>query len=157
MKHPKRWFRKVKSDLGNLPDALEWYEEELKEAFEHTGVSGSLFRANQEQPGLVAYYDAMQADLDLILDYCERQLRMKKGAKTKEWADNPPTNGKLTATDIKLLLEEDPEVAETAEIVEEVRYFYKQYSAVMKALEQRGYTLSSISKLRAAGIDEIDV
>lgn len=153
----KRWFNIVAKDQAKVVDALEWYLNELEEGFRSTDIAGSLMRANQNQPGFVAYYDSMHTDLDAILAFFERLYRLEKGRIMKSFADNPPTNMKLLQADLKLIAEADPQVAYYEEIMHEVKYVYKQYGSLLKALESRGYSLANISKLRAAGLEEVNV
>lgn len=154
---PKRWFKVVKDDLSKLPDAIEWYEQILDEAFAEADISGNLQRALQEQPGLIGYYDAMHTDIDLILDLMEKRLKQTKADKLRQWAENPPTNVKMNSTDTRLLIEADPDVVFIDELVMETRYTYKTYSGLLKALDSRGYTLNNITKLRSSGMEEVEV
>jgi hypothetical protein len=153
----KRWFRIVSADTDKVIDALEWYMNELDEGHRATDITGNLMRANQNQSGFVAYYDSMHTDLDAILELFERLVRLKKGEVLRRFADNPPTNVKLGVTEIKVLADSDPEVAALEEITHEIRYVYKQYGSLLKALSARGYTLTNISKLRVAGLEEVQV
>lgn len=154
---PRRWFKDIQRDLGTIPDALEWYFTKLAEGHNEVNISGTLIRVNQNQPGLVAYYDAMHTDLDMILEFIERKHRIAKAKKLRELADAPPTNSKLSATDLKLLAETDDDVMSLEQLAQEIRYVYKQFSSLMKAFEQRGYTLNNITKIRVAGLEEVNV
>lgn len=154
---PKRWFRAVQEDLGAVSDALEWYLAELERAHKSIDISGTLLRANQSQPGYVAYYDSMHTDLDAILEYIQQRHRIARATALRRLAENPPTDIKLSAADIKLLAETDPDVVLLDEIMSEVRYVYKQFSSLLKALDQRGYTLNNITKIRIAGMEEVVV
>lgn len=140
-----------------IVDALKWYEDELEQAFLDTDISGNLVRANQNQPGFVAYYDAMHTDLDAILELVERNLRVEKAKIMKEWLTNPPTNLKTNTTELKMLLEAHEDVVTASDIVAEVRYVYKQYGSLLKALDSRGYTLNNIVKLRTANMEEVEI
>ena len=153
----KRWYHIVSSDNAKVVDALKWYLSELDEGFNKTDISGSLMRANQTQPGFVAYYDSMHTDLDAILELFERLRRTRRGQVLKEFADNPPTNTKLTANDIKALADCDQTVEMYDQIILDVQYVYKQFGALLKSLEQRGYSLNSVTKLRVAGLEEVQV
>ena len=114
-------------------------------------------KANQNQPGFIAYYDAMHTDLDAILELIEQKHRIARAKAIKNIADNPPTNMKLSVADIKVLAESDQDVVVLEEIKNEVKYVYKQYGSLLKALEQRGYTLNNITKIRIAGMEEVIV
>ena len=157
MRRPKRWFPEVLKDIDKVADAIAWYEEELKTGFEEVDISGSLMGANQRQPGLIAYYDALQADLDALYALMERHHKTMKSLKLRELANAPPTNVRVTATDLKAMAETDPDVAGAEEIAAIVGDLYKQFSALMKALDQRGYALANITKIRIAGMEEVEV
>lgn len=152
---PKRWYRIIQDDLSAIPDALNWYIQELDSAHKIIDISGTLMSANQNQPGFIAYYDAMHTDLDSILELVQQKYKILRANALRSIADNPPTNVKLSVSDIKLLAECDPEVVTFEQIVNEVKYVYRQYSSLLKALEQRGYTLNNITKIRIAGLEEV--
>ena len=156
-RYPKRWYREVSRDINKLPDAIEWYEDQLEKAFEEVDISGNLMRANQDQAGFIAYYDAMHTDLDAILTLMERNWRQEKARITMEYADSPPTNVKLGASESKLVVEMHPDVILAHDAFMEVNYLYKQYSSLLKGFEQRGYTLNNITKLRTANMEEVEV
>jgi hypothetical protein len=130
---------------------------QLEEAHTTIDITGTLMKANQNQPGFIAYYDAMHTDLDAILELIEQKHRIARAKAIKNIADNPPTNMKLSVADIKVLAESDQDVVVLEEIKNEVKYVYKQYGSLLKALEQRGYTLNNITKIRIAGMEEVIV
>ena len=154
---PKRWFRIIQNDLSSLPEALDWYLEELNGGQEAISINGNLMSQNQIHPGLIAYYDAMHTDLDMILELVERNYRITRGTILKQWAEDPPTSKKLSTTEQKEIVETEPDVMEAFELVQEVKYVYSHYSSLLKALEQRGYTLNNIVKLRLANMEEVEV
>jgi hypothetical protein len=156
-KSPKRWFRIIKNDPDKISEAMDWYMEELERGEGEIAIGGNLLHCNQTHPGLIAYFDAMHTDLDMILELVERDYRLTKGRIMKQWANDPPTQRKLSTTEIKEVLETEDEVIEAYKFVEDVRYVYEQYSSLMKALEQRGYTLNNIVKLRIANMEEVEV
>lgn len=157
VKIAKRWYHIVSGDPDRIADALEWYLSELDAGLNSTDISGSLMRANQTQPGFVAYYDSMHTDLDSILELFERQRRMRLGQVLKQYADSPPTQTKLGATEIKALAQCDPDVVRLDQIISEIQYVYKQFGTLLKSLEQRGYSLNNVTKLRVAGLEEVQV
>jgi hypothetical protein len=154
---PKRWFRKVSADMGLLPDALAYYLAELDDGHKELEIKGNLMRQNMDQAGLVAYYDGMHSDLDGMLWVVERNLKRVRGEVLRDYVENSPTHQKLNVTELKVIMEADTRVMEANELVDEVKYVYKQYGSLMKAFEQRGFDLSNVVKLRLAGMEEVDV
>lgn len=154
---PKRWFAAVRNDPSKLDEACDWYLSRLQEAHDDLAIEGNLAHLNQTHPGIQNYYDAMHTDLDMLEEMMDRELRQTKGRRMKQWSDNPPTNSKTTATELKLMLEADDEVIEASMRLENVRYVYKQFGSLMKAYADRGFALSNITRLRIANMEEVEV
>lgn len=154
---PKRWYHVVKSDVTKLPDALEWYMDELDKGFKDIEITGNIEALNQVHPGLVVFFDAMHTDLDMMLEHFERQLRMMRGARIRKWADDPPTNAKVGVNDTKIMVDSEKDISDFADLVEEIKYVYKQYGSLLKSLDSRGFSLSNIVRLRIANMEEVEV
>lgn len=154
---PKRWYRRVSEDLTVIPDALEYYMTELDAGFADVEIKGNLIRENQAQGGFVAYYDAMHSDLDGILSVVERNEKTVRGAVFREMVENGVGNKPMNGTELKLIMEADQRVIDAGELVTEVKYVYKQYSSLLKAFEKRGFSLTNITKLRVANMEEVEV
>lgn len=154
---PKKWFHEVRADITVVVDALDWFSAELDAGFKDLEIMGNLEALNRHQPGLMAYYDAMHTDLEMIREYFERRLKKVRAVRLREWIDNPPTNAKLGSNDTKALLDADDEVSDAAELLEEVKFACKQLGSLMKSMDSRGYSLNNITKLRIAQMEEVEV
>lgn len=154
----KRWFHIIKREPDRLDEALEWCIQEVEEGFRLTaGISGNLESTLKNNAGLVSYYDGIHTDLDMILAYYERLMRQVKASKLREWSDNPPTHSRLSVQELKLLIDNTEEVILLSDIVEEIKYVYKQYGSLLKSLDARGYDLTNITKLRVANLQEVEL
>lgn len=151
------WFPLVSADRTRWPEAKEWFLVQWKQGMDFADISGSLMLANQSQSGLMSYYDALHTDLDCILKVFEQDMRIIKAMALRRMADNPPTKTKLNATELKSLIEAESEVVDAEMVVIDVRYVYNLMGSVLKGLDQRGYRLGDISKLRVAGMQEVEV
>lgn len=147
----------MQDDQANVVDAIEWYMAELEPAWSEIAIDGTLVRANQTQPGLVAYYDSIHTDLDMVLELLQRKSKLIRATVAYELANNPPTNVKVSARDLANMVELDQRVQEIEFVVDTVKSIYGQYSTVLKALAQRGFSLTNIVKLRVAGMEEAPV
>lgn len=147
----------MSDDPDKVAEALDYYLSELDEGLAHTAVKGNLERLNQQQPGLIAFYDAMHTDLDALLGLAERNERIVRARVLRELVENPPSKLKLNTTEFKTMMEGDQRVIDATGLSGEIRYVYKQYSSIMSGLTQRGFTLSNIGKIREAGLEEVEV
>lgn len=154
---PKRWFKRVAQDMGEIVPALEYYSKAWEEGNAELEIAGNLSKQNRDHVGLVAFYDAMHSDLDAILGIVERNLRIQRGLVLREYVDNGVTNAKINATELKTIMESDQRIIDASMLVDEVKYVYKQFSSLMKAAEARGFALNRITNLRIAGLEEVEV
>lgn len=156
-KHPKRWYREIQKDFAQIADAIVWFEEELEDSTKCLNIDGYLEVSNQEHPGWVAYYDAIHSDLELIMEFLKRMENRLRAKRLKEWADDPPSNVSFKPTDLKTLLEDEPDISELVDLGAEIKYLHKHFSAILTGLDQKSYSLSNITKLRAAGMEEVEL
>jgi len=154
---PKRWFGVIRENPERIIEACNWYRENLDQAFDDMAIEGNLQMANQLHPGLVAYYNAMHTDLDMIEEYCKQSVIATKARRLRQWIENPPFNTKVNETTMKSLLETDEEVIEANSILLEVQDVFKKYTGLMKVLNDRGYSLNNITKLRIANMEEVEI
>lgn len=152
-----RWYPILFRDRTRVKEALLWFLAEYEAGMQSVDISGSLMRANQSQSGLMSYYDSLHSELAAILELVDQDLRIVRAGVLRDFADNPPTKTKLNATDLKILIDAEPPVVAAGYVVEEVKMVYKMFGAVLKGLDQRGYRLGDISKLRVAGMQEVEV
>ena len=49
------WYSKISKDISHIPDALQYYEDELIEAKKEVRIYGNVEKAAASMPGLVEH------------------------------------------------------------------------------------------------------
>mgnify|MGYP003325718133 CR=1 FL=1 len=77
------WYSKISKDIGNIPDALIYYENELAEAKREVGIKGNIERAAASMPGIVEQrfnqlqeFEAIFRDLKILTYHNNWSIRI---------------------------------------------------------------------------------
>ena len=69
------WYSKISKDISHIPDALQYYEDELVEAKKEVRIYGNVEKAAASMPGLVEHRFNQLQELEAILEYLNIELR----------------------------------------------------------------------------------
>ena len=69
------WYSKISKDISKIPDALQYYEDELVEAKKECRIYGNIEKAAATMPGLVEHRFNQLQELEAILEYLNVELR----------------------------------------------------------------------------------
>ena len=69
------WYSKISKDISHIPDALQYYEDELVEAKKEVRIYGNVEKAAASMPGLVEHRFNQLQELEAILEYPNIELR----------------------------------------------------------------------------------
>lgn len=153
----KRWFRIVQKDISRIPEAIDYYLSEVSKSDDAISQNGNIEKLNRDLPGLIAYYDTIHTDAESVMVVVERLVKQEKVRAFKDLLERPPSQRSLTTTELKMMAEVDPDVVILQEILEDIRNAHGQLDSVMKALVQKGYTLTNIKDIRKGGFQEVEI
>jgi hypothetical protein len=151
------WYYKVSSDLGNIPDCVEHFESELQEAKKELSLKNgkSIEQHGSELPGIVEHRYLQLQEIEGILEYLNIRLRKLRSSVFKKYLENYPRS--LSSRDCEKYTDGDEDVIALTYLVNEVALLRNKYLGLYKGLEQKGWMLSHIVKLRAAGLEDINI
>lgn len=150
------YFRKITNgDLSCIPDMIEYFEKELSDALDEVRISGNIEANNKQMPGLMSQRFSQLQEIDAIIVHMETVLRKLKTEKFRTYLEN--YNRSLTSRDADRYADGDAEVIDMMLLINQIALMRNQFLGVTKALEQKSYALSNITKLRAAGLDTTDL
>jgi hypothetical protein len=135
------------TDLTNVLNYLEKYEKALSEApslFELEGKK--LEHINRTLPGYLARYDEMYNELKVLEEFLEKKKEIIMSPLWKKY--NEKYSRQLSQRDIQAYIAGEPEIVSITELILEVKLLKEQFSSVVKALEQMGWSLKNIVELR---------
>jgi uncharacterized protein YfdQ (DUF2303 family) len=149
------WFSKVREDLANLVDAIAYYEAELNSARYETAIKGNLEKLSQEIPGFVSYRFAQLQEVEAILEYLNIELRRIHREKYRKYLEH--YNKTLSSRDADKFAEGEPECVAMEHLINEFALVRNRYLALMKGLDAKQYQLNNLTRLRVAGMDDVNL
>jgi hypothetical protein len=146
------WYRRVSGNLGELPDAISYFESELSNARIDTSIKGNLEANARLMPGIVEYRFNQLQEIEAILEWLNIQLRKKRSEMFRKYTEN--YNRALTSRDADRYVDGDPDVVEWQLLINEFAMVRNKYLGLMKAIDAKQYQINNITKLRVAGMED---
>lgn len=146
------WYRRVSGNLGELPDAISYFESELSNARIDTSIKGNLESNARLMPGIVEYRFNQLQEIEAILEWLNIQLRKKRSEMFRKYTEN--YNRTLTSRDADRYVDGDPDVVEWQLLINEFAMVRNKYLGLMKAIDAKQYQINNITKLRVAGMED---
>jgi hypothetical protein len=146
------WYRRVTGNLGELPDAIAYYESQLQDARIETSIKGNLESNSRLIPGIVEHRFNQLQECEAILEFLNIQLRKKRSEMFRKY--NESYNRALSDRSADKYVDGDPEVIEWQVLVNEFAMIRNKYLGIMKAIDVKQWQITNITKLRVAGMDD---
>lgn len=151
------WYNKITSsvegDMNSLVDAVAYYERELFNAQTDLQLDGERIEVVKKKlPSWMAYRFNQLQELEAILRFLEIRYNKTKGIAYKKYLEN--YNKTLTSRDAEKYAECDDDVLMAALLVNQISLLRNKYLGITKGLEALNYQITSIAKLRIAGIED---
>jgi len=146
----------IKKRFAKLPVILAEYESVLEDAKKNIEIEGKRLEiANREQPVWMNYYFQKKIELNTLVKYIESQVQRVRGKLFRSYDSTMQRDLSDRAKD-KYIDNEDAYL-EMFEIYLEVKETYDKYSALVDVMQQRGYSLNNITKIRVASLEDVEI
>ena len=151
------WYYTVVSDLGRIPDCISSFEAELVEARKELTLKGgkTIEQHSSELPGIVEQRYTQLQEIEAILEYLNTTLRKIRSKVFKRFLEQYRRS--LTSRDCEKYTDGDNEVVNMTFLVNEFALLRNKYLGLYKGLEQKGWMISHVVKLRSAGLEDIKI
>jgi len=146
------WYRKVSSDLAELPGAIAYFESELQGAKFETSIKGNLEANSRLMPGIVEHRFNQLQEIEAILEWLNIQLRKKRSEVFKKFIEN--YNRALSSRDAEKYVDGDADVVQWQLLINEFAMIRNKYLGLMKAIDSKQFQINNIVKLRVAGMED---
>jgi len=146
------WHWVIKDDKTKIVDMIEFYDGELEEARREVKQIGIIEKLAQQLPAWHESRYSQLQQLEAVLEVLEIEMKQLESEKFKHFLEH--YKRQLSSSDCKRYVEGDKDVAELAELINEVAYIRNQYTSIIKSLEMKAFQLNNIVKLRAQGIED---
>jgi hypothetical protein len=149
------WYSKVTADLGSIPDFIAHYEKELEDARRDCRVGGIVEKNITNLPGITEHRFNQLQEIEAVLNYLNIQLRKIRRKHFQKYLEG--YQRALTSRDAEKYVDGEDEVIDFETLINEVALLRNKYLGIMKAMESKNFMLGHIVRLRAAGMEDIQV
>ena len=146
------WYSDIAKDISKIPDAIQYFEDELIEAKSQIRIKGNVEKAAAEMPGIVEQRFNQLQELEAILEYLNIELRRLRSSFFKKYLENYARA--LSSRDVEKYVDGEADVVDYEKIINEFALMRNKWLGVTKALDQKQWQLTNIVKLRVAGMED---
>ena len=149
------WYSRITQDIGNIPDAILWYENELQEARKETKLFGNLEKQAANLPGIVEERFGQLQEIEAVLEYLNIELRRTRSKFFKQYLEN--YQRALSSRDVEKYVDGEADVVDFEKIINEFALLRNKWLGITKALDQKQWQITNIVKLRVAGMEDASI
>ena len=146
------WYSRVSRDIGEIPSAIQYFEDELISAKHEVKISGSIEKAAANMPGIVEHRFNQLQEIEAILEYLNIELRRLRSGFFKKYLEN--YQRALSSRDVEKYVDGEADVVDYEKIINEFALLRNKWLGVLKALDQKQWQITNIVKLRVAGMED---
>ena len=149
------WYSKIVASLGNIPNFIAYYENELEEAKRDVRIGGLVEKNITALPGITEHRFNQLQEIEAVLNHLNIQLRKIRRKHFQKYLEGYARA--LTSRDAEKYVDGEDEVIDFETIINEVALLRNRYLGILKAMESKNFMLGHIVRLRAAGMEDIQV
>jgi len=149
------WYSRVTANLGDIPNFIAHYENELLEDKKDCRVSGVIEHRIKELPGITEQRFNQLQEIEAVLNYLNIQLRKIRRKHFQKYLE--AYNRALTSRDAEKYVDGEDEVIDYETIINEVAYLRNRWLGIMKGLDTKQWQMGHIVRLRSAGMEDISL
>lgn len=149
------WYSQISKDISKIPEALEYYNDQLLQAKKEIRIFGSLEKAAAEMPGLVEQRFNQLQELEAILEYLNIELRRLRSTFFKKYLENYQRS--LSSRDVEKYVDGEADVVDMEKIINEFALMRNKWLGITKGLDQKQWQITNIVKLRVAGMEDATI
>jgi hypothetical protein len=146
------WYTKVSKDISYIPDAVAYFEDELKAARADVRIAGNIEKASANMPGIVEERFSQLQEIEAILEYLNIELRRLRSQLFKKYLET--YQRALTSRDVEKYVDGEADVIDYEKIINEFALLRNKWLGITKSLDIKQWQLSNIIKLRVAGMED---
>lgn len=146
------WYSKVSRDITEIPNAIQYFEDELATARLEVKLKGSIEKAAAEMPGIVEHRFNQLQELEAILEYLNIELRRLRSGFFKKYLES--YQRALSSRDVEKYVDGESDVVDYEKIINEFALIRNKWLGVLKALDQKQWQITNVVKLRVAGMED---
>lgn len=146
------WYSNISRDISEIPNAIDYFDAELKQARQEVKLKGSLERAASEMPGIIEHRFNQLQEIEAILEYLNIELRRLRSSYFRQYLEN--YQRALSSRDVEKYVDGEADVVDYEKVINEFALMRNKWLGILKALDQRQWQITNIVKLRVAGMED---
>ena len=149
------WYSEVSRDVGKIPQAIQYFEDELIEGRLDVKLKGNVERAAAEMPGIVEQRFNQLQEIEANLNYLNIELRRMRSSFFKKYLEN--YQRALSSRDVEKYVDGEADVVDYEKIINEFALLRNKWLGLLKGLDQKQWQITNVVKLRVAGMEDASV
>jgi conjugal transfer/entry exclusion protein len=147
------WYSRVLANLGEIPNFIAHYEREMEQARYDISVKGNIEKNLAALPGQTEHRFNQLQEIEAVLNYLNIQLRQIRRKHFQKYLEHYARA--LTSRDAEKYVDGEQEVVDFETLINEVALLRNKWLGVIKAIESKSWMMGHITRLRAAGMEDI--
>lgn len=146
------WYSKISRDISEIPNAISYFENELREARTEVKLTGSLEKAAASMPGIIEHRFNQLQEIEAILEYLNIELRKLRSSFFRKYLEN--YQRALSSREVEKYVDGEADVVDYEKIINEFALIRNKWLGIIKSLDQKQWQITNIVKLRCAGLED---
>ena len=149
------FYNRIVTDLGAIPEFIDYYENELISAKTDIKIRGNVEKALSNLPGETEHRFNQLQEIEAVLEYLNIQLRKIRRKHFQKYLEGYARA--LTSRDAEKYVDGEDEVIDFETIINEVALLRNRWLGVMKGIDSKQWQLSNLVKLKVAGMEDFSI
>jgi hypothetical protein len=149
------WYSRVAADLSVIPDFISHYEAELAKAKQDCQIGGIIEKNITALPGITEHRFNQLQEIEAVLHFLNLQLRKLRRKFFQKYLEGYARA--LTSRDAEKYVDGEDDVIDFETLINEVALLRNRYLGIMKSLESKNFMLGHVVRLRAAGMEDVQL
>jgi hypothetical protein len=149
------WYSRVAADISMIPDFISHYEAELVKAKQDCQIGGIIEKNVTALPGITEHRFNQLQEIEAVLNFLNLQLRKIRRKFFQKYLEGYARA--LTSRDAEKYVDGEDDVIDFETLINEVALLRNRYLGIMKSLESKNFMLGHVVRLRAAGMEDVQL
>ena len=149
------WYSKIVNNIGEIPNFISYYDDELLEAKKDVKISGVVEKSISNLPGITEHRFNQLQEIEAILNYLNIQIRLIRRKHFQKYLE--AYNRALSSRDAEKYVDGEQEVVDYETIINEVALLRNRWLGIMKGIDSKQWQLSNLVKLKTSGMEDFTI
>lgn len=150
-----KWYRTVTQNLGEIVNAIAYFETQIAEAKFECSMKGNLEKHSRDMPGIVEHRFNQLQEVEAILEHLNTEMRKLRSKKFRHFMEH--YNRQLPSADAKAFVDGEQDVVDLQYLINEFSLVRNKFMGVIKALDVKQWQITNVTKLRTSGLEDVSL